>query len=199
MNSILRATTYNPDIHHRRSIRLKGYDYSRAGAYFITICTHGRECILGDLVDGEMRLNEYGDIVRGEWLNLPNRFPDIELDAVVIMPNHIHAIIAIHAVGVIHELPLRNDTKHRRTMLIPKIVGYVKMNTAKRINQSRNTPGARVWQRNYHEHVIRNEADLARIRKYVANNPRKWDMDRQNPDNMEPRRHRPPQADDPGP
>jgi len=199
LNSILRATTYNPDIHHRRSIRLKGYDYSRAGAYFITICTHGRECILGDLVDGEMRLNEYGDIVRGEWLNLPNRFPDIELDAVVIMPNHIHAIIAIHAVGVIHELPLRNDTKHRRTMLIPKIVGYVKMNTAKRINQSRNTPGARVWQRNYHEHVIRNEADLARIRKYVANNPRKWDMDRQNPDNMEPRRHRPPQADDPGP
>ena len=199
MNSILRATTYNPDIHHRRSIRLKGYDYSRAGAYFITICTHGRECILGDLVDGEMRLNEYGDIARGEWLNLPNRYPDIELDAVVIMPNHIHAIIAIHAVGVIHELPLRNDTKHRRTMLIPKIVGYVKMNTAKRINQSRNTPGARVWQRNYHEHVIRNEADLARIRKYVANNPRKWDMDRQNPDNMEPRRHRPPQADDPGP
>jgi len=199
LNSILRATTYNPDIHHRRSIRLKGYDYSRAGAYFITICTHGRECILGDLVDGEMRLNEYGDIVRGEWLNLPNRFPDIELDAVVIMPNHIHAIIAIHAVGVIHELPLRNDTKHRRTMLIPKIVGYVKMNTAKRINQSRNTPGARIWQRNYHEHVIRNEADLARIRKYVANNPRKWDTDRENPDNMEPRRHRPPEADDPGP
>ena len=199
MNSILRATTYNPDIHHRRSIRLKGYDYSRAGAYFITICTHGRECILGDLVDGEMRLNEYGDIARGEWLNLPNRYPDIELDAVVIMPNHIHAIIAIHAVGVIHELPLRNDTKHRRTMLIPKIVGYVKMNSAKRINQSRNTPGARIWQRNYHEHVIRDEADLARIRKYVANNPRKWDTDRENPDNMEPRRHRPPQADDPGP
>jgi len=163
---------------------LKGYDYSRAGACFITICTRGRECILGDLVDGEMRFNEYGDIVRGEWLNLPNRYPDIELDAVVIMPNHIHAIIAIHAVGVIHELPLRNDTKHRRTMLIPKIVGYVKMNSAKRINQSRNMPGARVWQRNYHEHVIRNEADLARIRKYVANNPRKWDTDRQNPDNI---------------
>ena len=191
--------TYNPDIHHRRSIRLKSYDYSRAGAYFITICTHGRECILGDLVDGEMRLNEYGDIARGEWLNLPNRYPDIELDAAVIMPNHIHAIIAIHAVGVIHELPLRNDTKRRRTMLIPKIVGYVKMNSAKRINQSRNTPGARIWQRNYHEHVIRDEADLARIRKYVANNPRKWDTDRENPDNMEPRRHRLPEADDPGP
>jgi REP element-mobilizing transposase RayT len=190
--------TYDPDIHHRRSIRLKGYDYSRAGAYFITICTHGRECLLGDVVDGEMRSNEYGDIVCDEWLKLPKRYPDIKLDAFGVMPNHTHAIITIHAVvGAIHELPLRNDTKHRRTMLIPKIVGYVKTNTAKRINLSRNTHGTRVWQRNYHEHVIRDETDLSRIREYIVNNPRKWDMDSENPYNTEPRRHRPPQANDP--
>jgi len=185
LNPVPRAMPHDPDIHHRRSIRLKGYDYSRAGACFITICTRARECILGDMVGGEIRLNEYGTIVRDERLILPNRYPNTELDAFIVMPNHIHAIIVIHHV-------VRNDAKHPRTMLIPKIVGYVKMNSAKRINRSRGTPGARVWQRNYHEHVVRNDADLARIRKYIDGNPCKWHMDSDNTRNTRPQRQRPP-------
>ena len=130
-----------------------------------------------------MVLNDAGRMVAGEWMKSADIRNEIELDAFVVMPNHVHGIIAIHAVGVIHELPLpHNDTKHRRTMLIPKIVGYVKMNTAKRINQSRNTPGARVWQRNYYEHVIRDEGDLNRIRQYILDNPARWAKDANNPD-----------------
>jgi REP element-mobilizing transposase RayT len=174
--------------HHRRTPRLKDYDYSSDGAYFVTICTHNRECTLGDIIDSEMHLTEYGKIVRDEWHKLPNRYTSIGLDVVVIMPNHIHAIIVIHDVGAIHELPLRNDMAYRRRMLIPTIIGYVKMKTAKRINQSRNTPGIHVWQRNYHEHVIRDEADLRRIREYIADNPVKWDTDSENLENIGQRR-----------
>jgi REP element-mobilizing transposase RayT len=86
---------YDPERHHRRSIRLQGYDYSQAGAYFLTIVTQDRACLLGEVVDGEMRLNDVGDMVHQEWTNLPNRFPNIELDAFIVMPNHIHGIIVI--------------------------------------------------------------------------------------------------------
>jgi REP element-mobilizing transposase RayT len=174
--------------HHRHTPRLKDYDYSSDGAYFMTLCTHNRECIFGHIIDGEMLPNEYGKIVRDEWHNLPNRYLNIGLDAIVVMPNHIHAIIVIHDVGAIHELPLRNDMAHRRRMLIPTIIGYVKMKTAKRINQCRNTTGIHVWQRNYHEHVIRDEDDLYRVREYINNNPFQWDMDSENPENIGTRR-----------
>jgi REP element-mobilizing transposase RayT len=110
------------------------------------------------------------------------------------MPNHVHGIIVIihnetnpigaigdRDVGAIHELPLRNELSHRRRMLIPKIVGYFKMNTAKEINQIRNTPGVPVWQRNYYEHIIRDERDLDRIRAYIAENPLRWPEDEENP------------------
>jgi len=133
--------------------------------------------------------NDAGRMVAGEWMKSADIRNEIELDAFVVMPNHVHGIIAIHAVGVIHvgvihELPLRNDTKHRRTMLIPKIVGYVKMNTAKRINDMRNIPGAKLWQRNYYEHVIRDEDDLNRIRQYILDNPARWAKDENNPDHL---------------
>jgi putative transposase len=89
--------TFNPDKHHRRSIRLKSYDYSRAGAYFVTICTHGRECLFGEVMDGAMRLNDAGQSVQAEWVRLPERFQTIELDEFVIMPNHLHGIILVGA------------------------------------------------------------------------------------------------------
>jgi putative transposase len=82
---------YNPDKHHRRSIRLKGYDYTSAGAYFITICTHQRECLLGEIVECEMGLSESGDVVRSHWLKLPQYHAHLRLDAFVVMPNHIMA------------------------------------------------------------------------------------------------------------
>jgi putative transposase len=184
--------TYDPFKHRRRSIRLKGYDYSQAGAYFVTICAEHRECLFGEIADAQMQLNEYGQIVADCWNNLPQRFPNIDLDEFVMMPNHMHGITvitddnggAIH-VGAIHELPLRElpeqDRGQRRKMLLPKIVGYFKMNTAKRINLIRGTQGTSVWQRNYYEHIVRNERELERIRTYIVGNPSMWDKDENNP------------------
>ena len=182
---------FNPEIHHRRSIRLRDYDYSSSRAYFVTICTFERECLFGEVVDGVMRLNEAGQFVEMVWRSLPQRYQGIDVDAFVAMPNHIHGIImidepvgAIHespgsdkGVGAIHELPLRN----RRNMTLPKVIGYLKMNSAKRINQSRNNPGTPVWQRNYYERVIRDERELDGIRRYIAENPARWDEDENHP------------------
>ena len=186
---------YNPDVHHRRTIRLRDYDYSTAGAYFVTICTFERECLLGDAVDGEMRLNGMGQIVATIWDSLPERYPDVDADAFVIMPNHIHGIIVINGdvqVGAIHESPDLDLPQHerairesplpnRRTMTLSKVIGYLKMNTAKRINQLRDNPGASVWQRNYYERVIRNDQELQSIQQYVVDNPAKWQEDENHP------------------
>src|SRR5215210_6640299 len=90
-----RAMTYDSQKHHRRSIRLTGYDYSQAGAYFVTACAQDRACLFGEIVDGQMRLNEAGRMVLAEWNTLPDRFPAVELDEFVVMPNHVHGIITI--------------------------------------------------------------------------------------------------------
>ncbi|BBO15900.1 conserved hypothetical protein [Candidatus Brocadia pituitae] len=172
----------------RKSIRLKDYDYSRAGAYFITICTYNRECILGNVTGGEMILNQFGKIVLECWNSLTGRYANIELDKIVVMPNHIHGIIKIiDGVGAIHELPLQgkdctNQKIERRRMLIPKVVGYFKMNAAKQGNIARNATGIPFWQYNYYEHIIRNVDKLNKIREYIQNNPLKWHLDRENPE-----------------
>jgi REP element-mobilizing transposase RayT len=177
MSKINRLGIYAPEKHQRRSIRLKGYDYSKAGAYFITICTHCKECLFGEIIDGATKLNAYGEIVEKCWCELPNHYENICLDEFVVMPNHIHGIIVItYNVGAIHELPLQ-----RRNMLLPKIIGQFKMQSAKQINQLRHTHGQPVWQRNYYEHIIRNEDELNHIREYILNNPSKWEFDEENP------------------
>ncbi|MEW6570501.1 MAG: transposase [Nitrospirota bacterium] len=158
---------YNPEIHHRRSIRLKDYDYSQMGAYFVTICTKDRECLFGEISDSKMELNDAGVIVAEVWNDLQNRFP-VKLDEYVIMPNHVHGIIIVNNVGAIHELPLHMNKNSRRQMLIPKILGYYKMNAAKRINQIRNISGTPVWQ---------------------LNNPLQWELDNENPQNINKRQH----------
>ena len=94
------STKYNPAIHHRRSIRLKEYDYSQAGAYFVTICTHDRQCRFGNVLDGEMVLNELGAIAREQWICLPERFHNVVFDEFVVMPNHMHGIILINESNV---------------------------------------------------------------------------------------------------
>ncbi|MCK5912820.1 MAG: transposase [Desulfuromusa sp.] len=171
---------FDQDIRHRRSIRLRDYDYSTAGAYFVTICTFERECLLGDVVNGEMRLSDMGQLVAPIWDSLGQRYPDAEVDAFVIMPNHIHGIITINGdvqVGAIHESPLQN----RRAMTLSRVIGYLKMNAAKRINQLRDNPGAPVWQRNYYERVIRNGRELQSIQQYIVDNPAKWQEDENHP------------------
>jgi putative transposase len=172
-------------VRSHKSIRLKEYDYSQLGGYFVTICTHKRECILGEIVDGEVRLSPFGEIAERHWDEIPRYFPGVELDASIIMPNHIHGIIVMNKlVGAIHESPLRMTRKQRRNMILSKIIGRFKMTAAKEINLLRNTMGSQIWQRNYYEHIIRNDRDLNNIRDYVVNNPLQWFHDDENPDRL---------------
>ena len=151
----------------RRSLRLQGYDYSQAGAYFITVCTHLRVALFGEVVENDVRLNQAGMIVKESWGNLIAHYRDIDLDAFVVMPNHVHGIIV-----------LADGAGTRRG--IPEIVRGFKTFSARSVNELRQTRGA-VWQRGYYEHVIRDETALNRIRGYIANNPARWADD---PDNI---------------
>lgn len=177
---------HNPNKHHRRSIRLQGYDYSSPGAYFITICTQNRESLFGDVVDGAMVLNEFATIAQRCWLEIPCHFLNVSLDEYVIMPNHVHGIIIIgeQNVGARHAVPLPPRTERFGKPThgsIPTIVRSFKSAVAKRINEHRGTPGAPVWQRNYYEHIIGTGESLDRIRRYIAENPLRWHLDRENP------------------
>jgi REP element-mobilizing transposase RayT len=163
---------------HRKSIRLKEYDYSRPGAYFITICTRDKQCILSNIIDGKLCLREAGKIVEECWHDIPKHFSNVELDEFVIMPDHIHGIVMIHEpVGAIHESPLPATVYERRTMMLPKIIGRLKMNSAKQINVLQATSGSHVWQRNYYEHIIRNSKELNNIRRYILGNPVLWGLE----------------------
>ncbi len=176
--------------HHRRSIRLLQVDYNTPGFYFITLCAYQRELLFGQIENGEMKLNENGKVVDEWWQKIEIRYPGVFLDAFVIMPNHIHGIVLITdnaTVGAIHELPLQLDETSpdtwakRRKMLLPKIIGYFKMNSAKAINKMRDLERVPVWQRNYYEHIVRNQDSLNRIRQYIRDNPINWYTDPDNP------------------
>ena len=175
--------TYNPDIHHRRSIRLKGYDYSQAGAYFVTVCTQNRECLFGEVIDGEMVLNDIGKIVAGEWMKTGAIRNNVALDKWVVMPNHFHGILVVDdGRGTAHRAPTVEQFGQPVSGSIPTIIRSFKSAVTKRINEIRKTPGEKLWQRNYYERIIRNENELNHIREYIANNPMKWKLDRGNPD-----------------
>ena len=220
---------YNPQIHHRRSIRLRGYDYSQAGAYFITICCQDRKCRFGKIENDEMILNEYGTIAYDEWMTLPERFSNFEMDVFQIMPNHMHGIIVLNDVcatlavaqnnitnknagagftpvqneteqitngdmqlnnGQPHGLPLRITGDDNGTWVNPAptkiatigdIVGAYKSlvaNACLDIYKSKNKMMGKLWQRNYHEHIIRNEQSYQTISNYIINNPAKWNKDK---------------------
>jgi putative transposase len=158
---------YDPDFHHRQSIRLDGYDYSRSGAYFITICTHDRECLFGDIVNGTMVFNTVGDIARSHWQQLPQHHPNIIMDESIVMPNHLHGIIIL-------------ESSTDGTKLISEIIRGFKTFSAKAINKERGLRGVPVWQRNYYDRIIRNELELDRVRQYITNNPYNWDTDKNN-------------------
>lgn len=179
---------YNPQKHHRRSIRLKGYDYTQAGAYFVTICTHNRECLFGDVEDGKMILNTFGKIVDHQWRQISRFFPNTALDEFVAMPNHFHGIVMITAddtiVGAKHprarNVMVINDrdggcfapTAERPHGTIQGSLAAIIQNfisvTTRKINRIRKTPDQKLWQRNYFEHIIRH-------------NPLKWAEDQENP------------------
>ncbi len=170
---------YDSDKHHRRSIRLRAYDYSQAGAYFITLCVHDRACLFGDIADGVMHLNDLGRAVESEWLHTRGVRPQVELDEYVVMPNHFHGIVVVVDMGrgVLQYAP----TFRSPSRSVGAVVRGFKSAVTRRINQMRQTPGLPVWQRNYYEHIIRSERELARIRQYIVNNPAQWASDRENP------------------
>jgi REP element-mobilizing transposase RayT len=173
-------------IHHRRSIRIPDYDYSQPGAYFITMITHGRDRLFGEVRDGKMQLTEAGQIVWEIWNSLPGRYPQIGVGTACVMPDHFHGIVNIlpSSVRAFYEMPLLKTgitQMERRRMTLPLVVGYFKMNTAKRINLLRGLEGVPVWQRNYYEHVIRSDEDYGRIRSYIESNIENWEEDEENP------------------
>lgn len=168
----------------RNSLRLRGFDYSRCGAYFVTMCTKDRELLLRTIENEMMRLTEAGEIVSACWKQIPEHFSSAKLDEFMVMPDHVHGIIVVsdrtesmrvfvHG-GAIQESPRlkRNDPACRRRMLLPMIIGRFKQNTSKQINILRGTPGLPVWQRCYYDHVVRDEDSLSRIRRYIIANPR---------------------------
>jgi REP-associated tyrosine transposase len=166
---------YNPNIHHRRSIRLKGYDYSQTGLYFIPICCQNRACLFGEINDGKMILNDAGEMVQTVWNNLPNHYGHIKMDTFIIMPNHIHGIIALTNVVGAGLKPAPTTGKRHG---LPEIVRALKTFSARHINEICKTPGTKIWQRNYWEHIIRNENEYQRITQYIINNPKKWEQDK---------------------
>jgi REP element-mobilizing transposase RayT len=189
--------TFDPDIHHRRSIRLKEYDYSGTGAYFVTLCTWQRECLFGEIclpvgagskpaLESEqpsMIMNEFGKMIEFTWHDLPNHTRNIRLDTFIIMPNHIHGIVVIEdRAGLVRAGYERAGLEPAPTL--SEIVRQFKTFSSRRINKQRDNPGCPVWQRNYHERVIRDEKELSAIRAYIENNPRKWDSDKNNPRNI---------------
>jgi REP element-mobilizing transposase RayT len=185
--------TYDPERHHRRSIRLHEYDYAQEGAYFVTICARNRKCLFGEVTDGEMTMNAWGQIVYDEWVKSAEIRKEIQLDVFVVMPNHIHGIVVItrdedgrkhDRVGATGRSPLRQPNNAPRGPAKRSLGSFIagfKPAVTKRINEIRGAPRAPIWQRNYHEHIIRNETSLNRIRQYIIENPLRWDTDRENP------------------
>ncbi|MBW7884612.1 MAG: hypothetical protein H3C34_18635 [Caldilineaceae bacterium] len=174
------AHTHNPGRRQRRTLRLQGYDYAQPGAYYLTICTHERACLFGEIRMGEMHLNGAGHVATQCWLAIPEHFPHVELDAFVVMPNHVHGIIMITGnVGAKNFSPLPRAPLRSPSKTIGSIVRGYKIGVTKWFRQ--NTNVYTVWQRNYYEHIIRNEASLQRIRDYILTNPARWSEDRENP------------------
>ena len=177
----------------RRSTRLRGYDYSTAGAYFITACTQDRLLLFGQVVRGEMAANRLGAVVEDCWTELPDHY-DVALDAFMVMPNHVHGVIVIEdeptaadagaaadadvGAGFKPAFPTAANAKRHG---VPEIIRAFKTFSARRINDVRGTPGAPVWQRGFYDRVLRSEAELNRVRTYIEDNPRKWSEDPDNP------------------
>ncbi|MDY6893607.1 MAG: transposase [Chloroflexota bacterium] len=214
--------------HHRHSIRLRGYDYSQDGAYFVTICVQGHECLLGEIVDGQMILNNAGKMVREIWLEIPEHYPGVQIDEFTVMPNHIHGIIIVTtSVGATpsgcpdypeqaDELPGQARGPQQEQMgestgqageskgqargpaptgrlSLPDVVHRFKSLTTARyrhgVMQNHWQPFyGKLWQRNYWERIVRNERELNLIRRYIIENPLRWEVDEENPVNIPAKR-----------
>ena len=182
--------TDKPCFPDRRATRLPGYNYSLPGAYFITSVTYHRICLFGEISAGGMHLSPFGHLVRRAWLDLPAHFEGISLDAFCIMPNHIHGILFLHEEPGGSPLPGADSENHHdlpglteinpaqthpyQTISLTEIVRAFKTWSSRKINAARRTPGLPVWQRSFHDHIIRDDNDLERVRNYIFENPMHW-------------------------
>jgi len=171
----------------RKQIRLKGYDYSKSGYYFVTICTQNREEWFGKVKRGITHLNKFGEFAKNFWTEIPGHFEDVEIDEFSIMPNHIHGVLIIerNTVGDAYMRPHQGNAfmhslQDKTKMLLSKIIQQYKASVTHKINNFQNDFHFQ-WQRSFYDHVIRNETELFRIRAYIQNNPLQWDLDRENP------------------
>jgi putative transposase len=190
---------FKPEIHHRRSIRLKGYDYTQPGAYFVTFCSYQRMHVFGEVVNGDMVLNSIGKLAQQEWFKTAQLRPYVKLyeSELVIMPNHGHGIIWIdgeHVGALRGNAHSRAEQRSAPTKNVPAksvapgslgaIVRAYKSAVTYAVNGAENRRGAALWQRNYYEHIIRNDRELNNIRWYILNNPLNWQLDRDNSQNI---------------
>ncbi len=178
---------FDPQKHHRRSIRLPGYDYSQEGAYYVTIVTYHRDCLFGEIVNEEMMLNDLGKIADECWCAISEHFPNVESGAHVVMPNHVHGIIVIHNVdgrGTIYRAPTQEQFQKPVAGSLPTIIRTYKAAVSRIIARKHNATG--IWQRNYYEHIIRDEKDLQNKTDYINANPMLWNEDDNNPRNNPP-------------
>ncbi len=166
----------------KSSPRLKGFDYSQPGAYFVTICTAQWICLFGEINDDRMVLNPLGEVVQRAWADVPNHYPYVTIDDFIIMPNHVHGIVILleDRRDRFRNLSLRGSHQEKRHGLSEIIRGF-KTWSARRINQIQNTSGTPLWQRSFYDHIIRDDDDLNRIRGYIMENPLTWNQDRNNP------------------
>jgi len=185
---------YDPDKHHRRSIRMRGYDYAQEGVYFVTVCAQDRQCLFGEIVDGEIRLDDAGRMIERWWFELNHKFSTVETDEFVIMPNHFHGIVVIADVPVGADLRVGPNSEsahptHQGAHIgapLPTVVQWFKTMTTNEYMRGIKTFGwtpfrGRLWQRNYYEHIVRDEDSLNRIRQYILDNPARWAFDHENP------------------
>ena len=178
----------------RRSLRLRGYDYSQGGAYFVTICTESRRCLFGAIKDGQMELNAIGTMIQRVWSGLAEHYVALEADEFIVMPNHLHGILVLTRADPTTRAEDRQEPGRARQEPAPtgglslhEIIRRFKTFTANQYRQGLSSPGSspmegQLWQRNFYEHVIRNERDLAAIREYIATNPLQWHLDKENPE-----------------
>jgi REP element-mobilizing transposase RayT len=183
---------FDPEKHHRHSIRLEGYAYTLPGVYFVTMISYRRVCIFGEIVKGMVELSLVGDLVKNCWLSIPNHFESTNLDEYVLMPNHLHGIIFINEsrgkgkafasngsslsiLSFANALPLRQVGTQSGSL--NAIVQNFKSVSTRLVNKSYFKPGNKIWQRNYYERIIRNERELNAIRQYICDNPLNWERD----------------------
>jgi putative transposase len=165
---------FDPKRHGRRSIRLAGYDYTQAGAYFVTICTQERRPLLATIDAAGHTLTPIGKLIARCWLALPRHFPHVALDAWVLMPDHMHGIVVMRDTDAPSATSSANQPNGTRPGSLNAAIQNFKSVSTRKINQVRQTPGAIIWQRNYYERIIRDESAFEHIRRYIENNPAKW-------------------------